>query len=78
MVNISANGFAVAVRNGVFAQMKGSEISVEVHNLDLLRGKALQGCVIRATNNDGEYIVGCRMPQDIDAIRVYVDDHYSE
>ena len=78
MVNISANGFAFAVREGAFAQAKGSNLVVVVKDFELLRDKALEGCVIRATNNDGEYVVGCRMPQDIESICEYVSRHYSE
>lgn len=78
MVNISANGFAFAIRSGAFAEMKGRDVLVDIKDFALLRGRPLEGCVIRATNNDGEYIVGCRMPQDIDAIKVYVSNHYSE
>lgn len=78
MVNISANGFAFAVREGAFAQAKGSNLTVVVKDFELLRDKALEGCVIRATNNDGEYVVGCRMPQDIESICEYVSRHYSE
>ena len=78
MVNISANGFAFAVRDPRFANMKGKDLLVEIRDFALLRGTSLEGCVIRATNNDGEYIVGCRMPRDIEAIKKYVSSHYSE
>ena len=78
MVNISANGFAFACRDSAFANKKGSNVIVEVNGLDVLRGKALEGCVIRTSNNEGEYIVGCRMPQDNDTIRAYVSKNYSE
>lgn len=64
--------------NGESANKKGTNVVVEVNGLDVLRGKALEGCVIRSSNNDGEYIVGCRMPQDSETIRVYVSKNYSE
>ena len=78
MANISANGFAFASREGLFSEMKGQDVIVDVKDMELLKGKPLEGCIIRASNNDGEYIVGCRMPQDSDAIREYVSKNYSE
>lgn len=78
MVNVSANGFAFAVKEDLFATMKGKNVAVEVEDFAVLKGKALEGCVIRTSNNDGEYIVGCRMPQDNKAIEEYVNQNYSE
>ena len=78
MVNISANGFAFACRDNLFENSKGKDVIVDVKNFDVLKGKALEGCIIRSSNNDGEYIVGCRMPEDSDAIKAYVSKNYSE
>ncbi|MBQ8597893.1 MAG: methyl-accepting chemotaxis protein [Lachnospiraceae bacterium] len=78
MVNISANGFAFACRDTVFADRKGQDVTVEVKDFALLGGRALEGRIIRSSNNDGEYIVGCRMPQDDEAIKEYVSKNYSE
>ena len=78
MVNISANGFAFAVREELFASLKGKEVSLSVDRFDVLDGKPLEGCVIRSSNNDGEYIVGCRMPEDSKAIEAYVSKNYCE
>lgn len=78
MVNISANGFAFAVRNEVFAESKGKLVTAEVNGFDVLHGKALTGRVIRSSDNEGEFIVGCRMPEDNEAIREYVNQNYSE
>lgn len=78
MVNISANGFAFASRDVLFGNIKGKDVMVEVNDLSILKGKALEGCIIRSSNNDGEYIVGCRMPADSEAIRDYVSRNYSE
>ena len=78
MVNISANGFAFAVRNEVFAESKGKQVTVEVSGFDVLGGKPLSGRIIRSSDNEGEYIVGCRMPEDSEAIREYVSRNYSE
>ena len=78
MVNISANGFAFASKEGLFAGIKGKDVVLEVKNFDVLRGRALEGCIIRSSNNSGEYIIGCRMPEDNETIREYVSKNYSE
>ena len=78
MVNISANGFAFACRDNAFADIKGRNVTVDVSGFDVLRGKALDGSIIRSSNNSGEYIVGCRMPQDSETIKEYVGKSYSE
>ena len=78
MVNISANGFAFASRDELFADIKGENVIVEIANFDALKGKALEGCIIRSSDNDGEHIVGCRMPQDSKEIKEFVSKNYSE
>lgn len=78
MVNISANGFAFASREELFADVKGKNVEVNIKDFDILEGKTVEGCVIRTSNNAGEYIVGCRMPQDSKAIKEYVSSNYSE
>jgi len=78
MVNISANGFAFASREAMFADIKGKDVVVDVNDFAVLNGKLLEGCIIRSSNNDGEYVVGCRMPQDSDTIREFVSKNYCE
>lgn len=78
MVNISANGFAFACQDALFASSKGKDVILEVRNFDVVKGGILEGRIIRSSNNDGEYIVGCRMPQDSDAIKEYISKNYSE
>ena len=78
MVNISANGFAFAIREDVFANLKGADILLSIEEFDVLQGEALEGCIIRSSNNQGEYIVGCRMPQDSKVIKEYVKRNFSE
>ncbi len=78
MVNISANGFAFAVKDKLFADNKGQNVVVDIKNFDVLSGKELEGCIIRSSNNDGEYIVGCRMPQDSRVIKEYVEANFGE
>ncbi len=78
MVNISANGFAFAVKDSAFAALKGKDVMVQVNDFNVLVSNALEGCIIRCSNNDSEYIVGCRMPQDSKEIKEYVSKNYSE
>ena len=78
MVNISANGFAFATKEEIFMDIKGKDIIVEVDELDVLRDRLIEGSIIRCSNNDGEYVVGCRMPRDSEIIREYVSKNYSE
>lgn len=78
MVNISANGFAFAVKEPAFAELKGQEVSVEIDDFAVLNDEYLIGSIIRCSNNDGEYIVGCRMPVDNKAIEEYVSRSFSE
>ena len=78
MVNISANGFAFAIRDEFFANCKGKDVSLDVVDFKVLNGKALTGHIIRSSNNEGEYIVGCRMPEDSEAIRQFVTQNFSE
>ena len=78
MVNISANGFAFVVRDDFFANNKGIDVIVDINNFRILENKPLTGCIIRSSNNEGEYIVGCRMPEDNMIIKKYVSENYGE
>ena len=76
MVNVSANGFAFSVCDSAFVNAKDKNIIVSVDNFDEICTNPLEGCIIRCSNNDGEYTVGCRMPEDIIAIKHYVNNNY--
>ena len=78
MVNISANGFAFSIRDSLFANLKGKDVVVDIDNFPGLDGKPIEGCIIRSSNNEGVYIVGCRMPADSAEIKEYVSKNYSE
>ena len=78
MVNISANGFAFSVNDSSFETMKGQNIVIEIDNFDVIKDKEIQGCIIRCSNDEGNYIVGCRMPEDSNEIKDYVNKNYSE
>lgn len=77
-VNISANGFAFSVNDSSFENMKGKNIVIEIDNFDVIKDKEIQGCIIRCSNDEGNYIVGCRMPEDSNEIKDYVNKNYSE
>ena len=78
MVNISANGFAFSVNDSSCENMKGKNIVIEIDNFDVIKDKEIQGCIIRCSNDEGNYIVGCRMPDDSNEIKDYVNKNYSE
>ena len=76
MVNISANGFAFATREEDINKAKGMKVSLQVQGFDVLGDQPLVGHIIRISNNDGEYIVGCRMLEDNTKIYEYVERNY--
>lgn len=78
MANISANGFAFVVDDEEFEKLKGADISLSISNFAVPEIQELNGCIIRCTNNSGKYIVGCRMPEDNEAIQDFVDKNYNE
>lgn len=71
--NLSASGFAFLTHDAFFADHKGTNITLEIQNFDLVQHNRLEGRVIRCSNNDGLYIVGCQMPEDDTIIRDYVE-----
>lgn len=78
MINISANGFAFAIKENTFAHAKGENVAVKISDFALSDNNVLEGVIIRSSDNDGEYIVGCRMPEDSSAILNYVKENYIE
>ena len=73
MVNISANGFAFAAREDRLSELIGKFVKISIPDFVLEDSRVLEGCIIRTTNNTGEYIVGCRMVEDNMSIRDYVN-----
>ena len=71
--NLSANGFALIMTSPVFADCHGKEISVSIHNFALPSHAELNGRIIRCSDNDGMYIIGCQMPEDDYQIKKYVE-----
>lgn len=78
MVNVSANGFAFAATSDDFAELKGTQVVLDIPDFPVKEERTMEGVVIRSTDNHGEYIVGCRMPEDSLAIQKYVNDNYKE
>ena len=78
MVNVSANGFAFAAASDDFAELKGTQLVLDIPDFPVKEERTMEGVVIRSTDNHGEYIVGCRMPEDSPAIQKYVNDNYKE
>ena len=73
MDNISANGFAFASTDQFFANSKGTDVSVTIENFVLTAHNVLEGRIIRSTDNNGTYLVGCQMPEDNIYIMEYVE-----
>lgn len=76
MANISANGFAFLVRNIKFANLIDANVTISIPEFAVPEARLLEGCIIRSTNNNGEYIVGCRMFEDNLAVKEYVNKNY--
>lgn len=79
MVNISAGGFACSIFSGNMEEIKDKYIELSIPGFALPEGRALEGTVIRITNNqDGTLTIGGRMSEDNIAIRDYVNQNYKE
>ena len=76
--NISANGFALLVKDPFFASAKGRDISIAIDNFALTAHSVLEGRIIRSSENEGTYIVGCQMPEDNYYIMEYVESALRE
>ena len=73
LANISANGFAFLIRDPFFMDHKHADVAIDIQNFALSDQSHLEGHVIRCSDDEGVYIVGCQMPEDNYAIRNYVD-----
>lgn len=73
MDNISANGFAFLSTNPFFADCKGCNITITIDKFVLPDQNVLEGRIIRSSDNDGVYIVGCQMPEDNLRIMDYIN-----
>jgi len=78
MVNISAGGFAFASRDKALKDAKGQSVQLQIHNFELASASNLRGSIIRVTDNDGEYIIGCRMLEERADVLEYVNKNYED
>lgn len=72
--NISANGFAFLTKDPYFVDHKGAKVTISIEDFALADHSVLEGYVIRCSNNEGTYIVGCQMPEDNYYIQTYVNE----
>ena len=73
MDNISANGFAFLATDNIFTQSKNASITVAIHDFALPDHNVLEGRIIRCSDDNGLFIVGCQMPEDNFYILEYVE-----
>ncbi len=78
LVNISAGGFAFKTSEAGISDKKGLNVVLDVDGFEHVTKSKLEGTVIRITDNDGEYILGCRMFEDNMEIRDYVERNFYE
>ncbi len=71
--NISANGFALVVRDPYFADCIGKNITIQIQDFALPAQSELEGRIIRCSDHEGNYIIGCQMPEDNYEIKTYVE-----
>lgn len=76
MVNISAGGFSFSSTAPALATAKSAKVRLCIDNLDVAKEQNLTATIIRVTDNDGIFIIGCRMLEDNPAIYRYVEEHY--
>ena len=78
MENISANGFAFLATDKIFTQSKNAEIIITIHDFALPNHNELEGRIIRCSDDNGLYIVGCQMPEDNFYILEYVENNLNK
>ena len=76
MVNISASGFAFSTYATEIKGAKGTLVTLDVKDFPVASGRQLVGHIIRVSDNEGQYIVGCRMLEDNMDIYEYVERNY--
>lgn len=78
LCNISANGFSFKCHNEAFKECKGEHVSVTVDDFNIGTRNILEGRIIRSSNNEGSFIVGCQMPEDNHEIMEYIHNYFSK
>lgn len=77
LVNVSANGFAFSSFGGALKSAKAKVVELDVDSFPVASGRRMEGIIIRVTDNEGQYIVGCRMMDDNMEINAYVEQNYA-
>lgn len=75
MVNISAGGFAFSCKSNELADVIGEKVELAIDGFELLQEEVLEGVIIRSSENDGVFCVGCRLDSDHAEIAEYVEKH---
>lgn len=76
LVNISANGFAFSSFEDTLKEAKGKLILLDAEAFPIPSGAHMEGHIIRVSDNEGQYIVGCRMMDDNMEVNDYVEKNY--
>ncbi|MBR2409557.1 MAG: PilZ domain-containing protein [Lachnospiraceae bacterium] len=78
MINISAGGFAFLCKDKALADVIGAKVELSVEEFDLLKDEVLNGIIIRSSDNEGAFSVGCRLTADHKGIEEYVKLHMGD
>lgn len=73
MLDVSANGIAFTVTDKAFEEAEKHMVTVHIPDLPIPDAQTLNACVMRCKKGNGEYIVGCRLPEDNLAIQEYIE-----
>lgn len=76
MMNISAGGFAFGTRAKELGDIKGCVVTLEIPTIAIPQCQTLTGDVIRISESNGQFVIGCRLFEDHLAIKEYVEEHY--
>lgn len=78
MSNISGGGFAFLTKDALFVDAREKTIEIEIEQNELKSLGKLHATIIRCTNDDGIYTVGCRLDHDNKDIIEFVNQHMQE
>ncbi len=77
MINLSGGGYAFLSDAPELKTSKGKKVLLTIEDYPLLEDWELEGSVIRVTDNNGMYIVGCRLAEDNAYINNYIEVNYN-
>ena len=73
MINISAGGFSFSTMSRDLNNSIGETVEVTINDFELLNGSPITGVIMRSTDSNGRYILGCRMEEDNKLIYDYIN-----